>query len=62
MAYWQQHNILRLWNIDNPDPQNQLLLDLHAFIRPLLQQGHAIIVMLDADENIDPPNSRLETF
>jgi hypothetical protein len=62
MAYRQQHNILRLQNIDNPDPRNQLLLDLRAFIRPLVQQGHAIIIILDANENINSRHSRLEAF
>jgi hypothetical protein len=37
-------------------------VDLSAFIRPLVQQGHAIIVMLDANENIDSRHSRLEAF
>ncbi len=51
MAYMQHYNILLTQNDLNPDPCEQFVLDIIAFIR-CWQSTHGILLCLDANDNI----------
>lgn len=56
-VYMQQWQLLRQKNIINPDPRQQLLVDLKTRINQLKDAEHEIIVMMDANEDCETANS-----
>jgi hypothetical protein len=42
--------------IDTPKPRQQILTDLAAFISPHVQDGHEILLLMDANSKIDDPS------
>jgi hypothetical protein len=45
MQQWRQ---LRKKGIDNPNPQQQMIDDLTTFLKPHLQAGNEVMIMMDA--------------
>jgi hypothetical protein len=46
MQQWQK---LRAQGIANPNPQQQMLDDLATFLKPHIQEGNEVIIMVDND-------------
>ena len=44
---------------ENPDPRQHFRNDLKQFINDLRKEGHAVWLMLDANEDLNDPNSKL---
>lgn len=60
-AYKQQYRLLRLSGISNPDPRSLALRDFTQKLRELLDLHHELIVMMDANEDMER-NSNLHEF
>jgi hypothetical protein len=52
----QQWRKLRAQGIEHPNPRQQMLDDLKAFIQPHVNDGHEVIVMLDANSSTQETN------
>ena len=50
MQQWRQ---LRAKGIDNPNLQQQMLDDLATFLKPHIQAGNEVILMIDANDSIE---------
>jgi hypothetical protein len=61
-AYRQQWHIADERNISPNDPRSLLLLDLGSTIAVLQQQGHEIIILMDANESTSTPHSKLAAW
>ena len=48
--------------IHDPDPRNILLGDLTQLIIDMTTTGHKIILLMDANEDIDKPSSLIRAF
>jgi exonuclease III len=58
----QQWSLQRARGIEQPDPRKQFFQDLKAFITELRAKKHGLIVMMDANENIDDRGGQLAKF
>jgi hypothetical protein len=56
----QQWRRLRAAGIPNPNPRQQLLLDLAKFVHPYATAGNEILIMLDVNDKID--SSSMDQF
>ena len=57
-AFTQQWHLLRMKGISSPDPREQFFVDLGIRLSSLRQQQSEIILMLDANDTLQNPNSR----
>lgn len=56
-AFAQQWHLLRMKGHPNPDPHKQCLTDLGERIDLLVKDNHEIILLIDANESLQNPNS-----
>jgi hypothetical protein len=56
-AYHQQHTMMVNSGNKNPEPRKQCLTDLTLLIKELQRNKCAIILMIDANETLESPNS-----
>jgi hypothetical protein len=61
-AYRQQWHLADSRNITPNDPRALLLLDLGASIDQCTQQGHEVIILIDANECTSTPHSKLSAW
>ena len=52
----QQWRKLRAQGLENPNPRQQMLDDLKAFIQPHVNDGHEVIIMIDANSTTHDAN------
>ena len=53
MQHWRK---LRAQGLENPNPRQQMLDDLKAFIQPHVNDGHEVIIMIDANSTTHDAN------
>jgi exonuclease III len=59
-AYVQQWALLRMVHEDpDPNPRKQFIIDLDSLITKLRNQGHEILLLLDANESLFDTNCRI---
>jgi len=57
----QQRRIL-LQQQNDTDPRDQCLIDLDAYVTNLQTAGHKVVIMMDANENMDDEEGALQAF
>ena len=61
-VYWQQVQAMMNDGSVSPDPRNQILKDLTRFIQSKQAEGCEILLMMDANEDINAKSSKLGKF
>jgi len=58
-AMAQQTRLLLKQGVPNPNPWRQFLTDLISQVQQWRQQGKEVLIGMDANENVDDPNSQM---